>query len=151
MGPRESIRLSAALSQSWSRQQKALTQDNLRGAGRARKNSPLSRFKRFQQQTNPLEFQYLYTWFCRVYLMWVKSESKTWGHRDMPDRPGHRAGRCANPHSTQAPFASRQNMAIWAAVSLLISGQQLAKISMPWVVPITCLQRAGTPARSRLR
>jgi len=50
-----------------------------------------------------------------------------------------------------AVYASRQNMAILAAVSRLISGQALAKISIPWVVPITCRQRAGTPAFNKLR
>jgi hypothetical protein len=38
-----------------------------------------------------------------------------------------------------------------AAVSRLISGQAIAKISVPWIVPITCRHCARTPARSSRR
>ena len=37
------------------------------------------------------------------------------------------------------------------AVSRLMSGQQMAKISVPWTVPITCRQRAETPLFNRRR
>ena len=48
------------------------------------------------------------------------------------------------------PALSRSNQpvqkrAISAAVSRLMSGQQVGKISVPWIVPITCRQRARTP------
>ncbi len=38
------------------------------------------------------------------------------------------------------------NWARSAAVSRLMSGQQMEKISVPWTVPITWRQRAETPA-----
>ena len=45
----------------------------------------------------------------------------------------------------------RQKSAMLRAVSRLISGQVMGKISVPWMVPITCRQLAGTPARSSRR
>ena len=47
--------------------------------------------------------------------------------------------------------ASRQNWAMLAAVSRLMSGQASENTSVPWMVPITCRHRAGTPARSSVR
>ena len=35
------------------------------------------------------------------------------------------------------------------AVSWLISGHSIGRISVPWIVPMTCRHRAGTPARNR--
>ena len=37
------------------------------------------------------------------------------------------------------------------AVSRLMSGHEIAKISVPWIVPITWRQRAVTPARNSMR
>ena len=55
--------------------------------------------------------------------------------------------------AAQAPYrvVPRQKLAMLRAVSRLISGQAMAKISVPWMVPITCRQAAGTPARSSRR
>ena len=46
--------------------------------------------------------------------------------------------------------ARRAKSAMLAAVSRLTSGQ-VRKISVPWIVPMTCRQRALTPARSSRR
>ena len=47
--------------------------------------------------------------------------------------------------------AVRQKSAMETAVSRLMSGAAMGNISVPWMVPITCRQRALTPARSSLR
>ena len=52
--------------------------------------------------------------------------------------PGHASG-------ASSQTGSRTKRARSLAVSRLMSGQQIAKISTPWVVPMTCLQRALTP------
>jgi hypothetical protein len=44
-----------------------------------------------------------------------------------------------------------QKLAMSLAVSWLISGQQVGKISVPWIVPTTCQQRARTPLCKRSR
>jgi hypothetical protein len=43
------------------------------------------------------------------------------------------------------------NAAMSRAVSRLISGQAIMKISVPCIVPIICRHRAATPASSSLR
>jgi hypothetical protein len=62
-----------------------------------------------------------------------------------------RAGAGPGPRAAGQRPGRRQNSAMFRAVSRLISGQAMGKISVPCIVPITWRQRASTPSRSSSR
>lgn len=76
------------------------------------------------------------------------------GNRLSSAGSGNKVGPLSEP---QAPAMShsaqrvRTKWAMLAAVSRLMSGHARGKISVPWMVPITWRQRAGTPARTSSR
>jgi hypothetical protein len=80
---------------------------------------------------------------------WRRTSSCSGHRRSTPCRSGPR------PAAAQLAGAGRvspvQNAAMLRAVSRLISGQAIGKISVPCTVPITTRQVAATPARSSSR